>query len=57
MGAIEEEAERELNSRRRVARRRSTVVDGRSSKVTGALELNLPAMISTQQGPTCTEMK
>lgn len=56
-GTIHEELEeREVRSRRREARRRSTVIDGRSSKLTGALQLNLPAMMRTQ-GPENNEMK
>jgi len=38
---IVEEEEREARSRRREFRRRSTIIDGRESKLTGAIELNL----------------
>ena len=53
---LEEPAEPEMISRRRELRRRSTVVDGRNSKLTGAIELNLQPMLRTQ-GPDSKEMK
>lgn len=51
---IKEEVEREAHSRCRykLGRRRSTVVDDRKSKLAGAIELELPATIHTDEPKT-----